>query len=147
MTNPQDVVAAARKYLGVAYHSKGRSKSEIDCIGLLICTAQDLGIDHGFDFVNYTDWPDGIVLFREMRKVLEMDAKPTIAPGKIALFYMPGIQRKMHVGIFAENNVVIDPSMNEGRVVEFTFNPKRYFMKLAHTFDYPEVAEWRRVYG
>jgi hypothetical protein len=56
----RDVVAAARKYVGVRWHHMGRSTEGLDCAGLLICVARDLGIvPKDFDVPNYRMRPDG----------------------------------------------------------------------------------------
>jgi cell wall-associated NlpC family hydrolase len=55
-----DVVTAARSYLGCPWHHMGRSRLGLDCAGLLICVARDLGIvPPDFDVPNYRMLPDG----------------------------------------------------------------------------------------
>lgn len=141
--SPAEVDAAARKLVGARYKPKARDMEQADCIGLLVMTARLLHIDHGFDYREYRQWPDGHTLQREMRKVLVEDAKPIIAPGKIALFFQPNLKRDLHCGIFGLNNTFIEASVAEGRVVRMTWDAKRYPMKLVKTWDYPEVAAWR----
>lgn len=38
------LIAVARGYLGVPWQHQGRSRHGIDCVGLLVCAAHDLGI-------------------------------------------------------------------------------------------------------
>jgi hypothetical protein len=45
-----DVVKAAREYLKVKFCHQGRSKNGIDCVGVLECTAEDLGLLSRDDF-------------------------------------------------------------------------------------------------
>ena len=41
----QMIVDAARTYLGVPFRHDGRNRDGIDCVGLVVCSLRDLGID------------------------------------------------------------------------------------------------------
>ncbi len=43
---PTAFIEAARTYKGTRWHHLGRSKEGLDCIGLLLCAADDCGIPH-----------------------------------------------------------------------------------------------------
>lgn len=47
-----EFVEAARSYLQIPFEHQGRSRSGVDCLGLLVCIARDLGIDV-VDNLNY----------------------------------------------------------------------------------------------
>jgi cell wall-associated NlpC family hydrolase len=76
------ILAAARSYLGVRYHHQGRNRAGMDCAGLIVCVARDLGINAG-DLTAYARRPDG----RTLRNVIEAQAPGTdcYKPGDILL--------------------------------------------------------------
>ena len=58
-----DVVAEARTWLGVRWVHQHRSREGIDCAGLIICVARDLGfLSSDFDLNGYSRMPDGTLL-------------------------------------------------------------------------------------
>ena len=59
---PSDFVDAARKYLDVPFMHQGRSLRGLDCLGLVVVAARDLGISV-VDNLAYSKKPD----FEEMR--------------------------------------------------------------------------------
>ena len=97
-----DVVAAAQSWVGVPWRHQGRSREGVDCLGLLIVVARDLGIDRGIDL----DAP----AFRAYRRLPpaglagklaeHLDRATIIEPGTIGLFALAETQ-PAHVGIFA----------------------------------------------
>lgn len=44
--SPTQVIAAARGYLGAPFAHRGRTRSGVDCAGLIIAVARDLGLQH-----------------------------------------------------------------------------------------------------
>lgn len=73
MTGEQ-FVQAARAYTGVRWRHQGRSSLGVDCIGLVILAAHDLGLtDH--DQTDYGRIPDGQKLQQELSKhLIKVDA-------------------------------------------------------------------------
>lgn len=61
MITRQAIVDAARRYLGVRYRHQGRSLAGMDCAGLIVRVAQDLGIK-AIDMEGYGRTPDGNAL-------------------------------------------------------------------------------------
>lgn len=64
MTTRADVVAEARKWLGTPWIHQHRAKGcGVDCAGLVICVARDLGLlPAAFDITGYSRMPDGTLL-------------------------------------------------------------------------------------
>ena len=58
MTTPVQVIAAARGYLGVPWVHQGRSRRGVDCAGLVVMVARELGLT-SFDVIGYARRPDG----------------------------------------------------------------------------------------
>lgn len=52
-----EIVTAARVYLGVPFHHQGRVRAGLDCAGLLVVVARDLGFEP-LDLTNYDHDPD-----------------------------------------------------------------------------------------
>ena len=76
MTTSRDVIACARQSIGVRFAHQGRSAAGLDCLGLLILTAQTLGLQFDDDAVdaldipNYGTRPDTLLLRKKLDKHL-----------------------------------------------------------------------------
>lgn len=60
----------ARRYIGTPYHHQGRLHGVgVDCVGLLICVARELGhVPPDFNITGYRRVPDGYSLMRHMHE-------------------------------------------------------------------------------
>lgn len=118
----QDVVTVARSYLGVPWHHMGRSRVGIDCAGLLICVARDLGIvAPDFDVPNYRIRTDGTLL-----KVCDLYLEP-IAQLEVGCVAVIAVERHpQHLGIVGDYrhgghsliHACNSRSLNPARVIE-----------------------------
>lgn len=84
MTTRADIVAAARSYLGVRWHHQGRSLAGLDCIGLVIAVAHDLGLSD-YDINGYARIPDGRTLRATMAQQMDVLKREPL-PGDVLLF-------------------------------------------------------------
>jgi len=77
MITRQEIINAARNYLGVRYKHQGRTRFGLDCLGLVVRVAHDLSLSNE-DSTDYGSVPDGKRLMREMdaRLDITMNAKP-----------------------------------------------------------------------
>ena len=66
-----DVVRVARSYVGVRWRHQGRTRAGIDCIGLVIAVAHDLGLTD-YDFTGYGRVPDGKALRATMCEQMDL---------------------------------------------------------------------------
>lgn len=90
---------AARQWMGVRFQHQGRTRHGIDCVGLVVRTAQTCGIDTG-DFTDYGRDPhDGLLEFH-LRRVFG-EPVTDIRAGDVAAIDYKGAVR--HVGIVAEH--------------------------------------------
>lgn len=105
MVTRQQIIETAREYIGTAYHKQGRLKKTedelggIDCCGLLICVAWELGLSD-YDLQNYSDQPDGESLLREFNS--QCTPVDTPQPGDILIFKIRHFPQ--HCGIMSQIN-------------------------------------------
>lgn len=117
--NPDEIVEAARKYLGTPFHHQGRLGGVgLDCIGLLVNVGRDCGAVFE-DRIDYSRYPDGRTLIQECEKNLVLEDVP--APGRIGIFYFKHNYLPQHVGIFTSYGM-IHTYTRVRRVVEHVFD-------------------------
>lgn len=127
MVTRDDIVAAARRYIGVPFRKGGRSDKSIDCVGLLIKVHQDLGLQIE-DSTDYTFSP--LVATSYINDLVRgQSTEAPIAPvlrGQIAI--MRETVFPMHFGIIARSEdrlTFINANTKERRVVEQDFSEWR----------------------
>lgn len=83
MTTADEVVSTARNWIGVKFRHQGRDRTGVDCAGLVICVAKELGLTD-FDTTGYARRiTDGIYIRRLCEQ--EMDMTETTEPGDVLL--------------------------------------------------------------
>lgn len=92
-----DFVEAARGWMGVRWMHQGRNRMGVDCVGLLIVSAADIGIDIP-DLQGYRRSPRPEIFLEHIRANSDPAMLPE--PGNFGIF-RDGTQ-PCHVGIFAE---------------------------------------------
>lgn len=92
---PEEIVAYARAWIGTPWRHQGRSRTGIDCAGLLVRTAAEFDLPHG-DMQGYRRDP-GKAFIRH----IESHTLPTtqIVHGAIGVFN--DSNQPCHTGIFA----------------------------------------------
>jgi cell wall-associated NlpC family hydrolase len=118
--NREDVIAEARKWIGVRWVHQGRSDMGVDCAGLVVLVGQALGLP-AEDMLGYRRSPDGVLFRQHIIKQTSFEPQPR--PGSIGLFRESRFPT--HTGIFAEddegNLTLIHAYMPYGRVMEERF--------------------------
>lgn len=101
MCTKHDIVIRAREYLGVKWHHQGRNHAGIDCAGLVICVAHDLGISN-FDVTGYDRTPSG----QKMRIMLDanMDRVKDYEPGDV--LFMCFEKEPQHLAIVTDLGII-----------------------------------------
>lgn len=129
MTDANSILAAARGYLGAPFQHQGRSREGMDCVGLLVMVARDLGIQHA-DFTAYSRNPSP----RKMLEALavscdrvsgvvgaslerDLSAWDDSRPGDIVVFWFSDVTRPQHVA-FRSQRGMLHTWGSVGRVVE-----------------------------
>lgn len=105
MTDASGLVAAARQYLGVRFAHQGRSRhAGVDCLGLLLCVAEDVGLTlrnqdvRKYDRRDYGTFPDTLMLREQLEHALE--PVDDMQVGDVALFCVQG--RPQHLGLLSD---------------------------------------------
>ena len=122
MISGQLIVDAARQHLGTPFHHQGRApRKGIDCIGLLILIAKDLGYQ-AHDAVGYSLRPQGKRLENRLAKSCDRVEHLTDAQeGDILCFHFLGKGYPQHVGILTSKGM-IHTYRDVGKVVEHTLD-------------------------
>lgn len=117
MVTRDDVVEAARSYLGVRFKKYGRTKEGgFDCVGLLLAVGNDLGLPVE-DLKGYAFDPIPQVFMSHIGKQTTFQRKPT--HGSIALLRQSVYP--MHTGIIAKTPngfTIINAHMGKRKVIE-----------------------------
>jgi len=134
VTTRADIVNAARAYLGVRWHHQGRSRAGIDCIGLAVAVARDVGFTVQ-DVTDYGRIPDG----QRLRQGL-LDHMQSVdrawAPGDVLLMRFE--RYPVHVGI-ASDVGLIHAYAQMRRVVEHRMDDT-WRGRVLQAFRFPGVA-------
>lgn len=118
MTNTatrEQFVAEARTWIGTPYQHQGRLKGiACDCIGLVIGTAQALGLTD-YEITDYGRRPDG-----RLRPVMEtqLEMIPLIEAQAADVVLFAWASHPLHVGILSDPTHVIHAYLPNRRVVE-----------------------------
>lgn len=116
MITPEMVVAHARSYLGVPWHHQGRNRFGMDCLGLVVAVAKDLGLQH-IVAADRTDYPLGEhpTLKPTLESVFQPVPVALAGPGDVVLVYFE--HRAMHLGILSDKGI-IHSTMRTRKIVE-----------------------------
>ncbi len=94
-----DVIEVARSYLNVPYRDQGRSRTGIDCVGLVVMVLADMGFD-AQDRLGYTRNSKERELLRALQTRFTRKPDDQIEDGDI-LFFSKDTSR--HIGIASTN--------------------------------------------
>jgi len=108
----QTIITAASAYLGTRWHHQGRSTAGLDCIGLLVRVAQDVGMPV-MDETGYARQPDGKQLQSALERYLERIAEPE--PGAVLLMRFE--RDPQHVALMADGGDIIHAYATARKVV------------------------------
>lgn len=141
MPTPADVVAAARSHLGTQWQHQGRLPGvALDCAGLVICVARELGlVPADWDVPPYSRRPDGSML-EWCDRMMQRRGAP--APGRVLVLAVRNDPQ--HLGIVADYRhgglSVIHAASAAGKVVETRLMFASNF-RLRAVYQLPGVAE------
>lgn len=119
MHSKEAFIEAARGWIGTRWVHQGRNRAGVDCVGLLLMAAQDIGIELP-DMPGYRRSPNPALFVTHIRDNSLSVAQPE--PGTFGIF-RDGTQ-PCHVGIFGERDgqlTLIHAYSALGKVLEEPF--------------------------
>ena len=121
MPSQQAIIDEARRWLGTPFRHQARVLGMgVDCAGLVVCTAQALGIDGSFQEVPYGRYPHARTLERLCNAHLDRIPAHGAQPGDVLLFAWH--TEPQHLGIKTDIGV-IHSHASAGKVVEHSLDP------------------------
>lgn len=137
MTTRAEFIAQTLTWLKTPYHHQARLKGVgVDCIGLLVGVADELGIDTSNVPINYTRAPDPAQLFAALHETGHVAPAAVSAPGDIVLFRIG--RQPTHFGLLTDYGFV--HADHHFGVVEVPFDGKwrsraMSYFKITHLED------------
>jgi cell wall-associated NlpC family hydrolase len=104
MPTPQEFIDQVRTYIDVPFFHTGRDRNGLDCVGLFIAAAHDLGM-FVYDDRNYTRDIDAEYLKRHLLVVCNWIEVGDEKPGDLLLFEV--MKNPQHVGVLTANRTMI----------------------------------------
>lgn len=101
MITREAIVAAARGYLGVRYQHQGRNRAGMDCAGLIVCVAHDLGVEVG-DVCGYARTPNS----DSLRQAVESQAVRVATPRTGDILLMRFDADPQHLAIMTDVGMI-----------------------------------------
>ena len=99
MITPDELIRIARTWLGVPFAHQGRSRTGVDCGGLLICIGRDAGLDIAEPPV-YSASPDPDLIRVQLATHCDEIAIQDCQPGDVIWLSFAGDPR--HVGLVTD---------------------------------------------
>lgn len=130
------VVQSAREWVGVPYHHQGRVPAGLDCVGLLIVVARELGIlPPHFDYTRYGRRPNG-----QLDAALDQHLVPLATPEPGCIVAIAWHRRLHHVGIVGrtEQYDTLIHSLDPHGVIEHRLDEK-YQRRVVRCFGFAGV--------
>lgn len=135
MTLRSEIVAMARSYEGVKFRHQGRDRLGLDCAGLIIKVAHDLGI-FAFDTADYDHLPNSGMMQQLCNKHLVR--RHSIAIGSTLLLRFEG--EPQHLAIATSNMFMIHALMEVRKVHEQIIDTV-WAKRIVAIYDYPGVQD------
>ncbi len=135
MVTRQQVVEAARAWIGVPYQHQGRTRFGVDCVGLLIVVAHDLGLTD-YDVSGYSRVPHSGFLADECERMMQRIATVERKPGDVVLLRFK--REPQHLALITDRGFV-HAYAGSGRVIE-TAMPPAWVNRIVAAYALPGVA-------
>lgn len=137
---PRQVVETARSYMGVRWLHQGRTRRGLDCAGLVVVVAHELGLT-SFDTASYGRMPEGGRLRALLRE--HCHELPGLAPRLGLLALMKFAAEPQHLAIVGDYPLggfsLVHALTHSRRVVEHRFDAM-WSGRLVSLYELPGVA-------
>ena len=137
----EDVIAESRRWLGTRWRHQGRSRSGVDCIGLIVCVARAFGISVD-DRTDYPRDPSSVALLDHLRRQLVFVRADESHIGVVGVFRQAKLP--CHVGIMAMRDgipTVIHAAMVAHKVSEDPIMRGRDSLLLVEAGAFPGLED------
>lgn len=135
--NASELIDECRKWLGVKWQHQGRTRNGIDCVGLPIVVANDLGISD-FDINQYSRVPSGHM----MQRLLSTVCTKITDIRKGDILHMAFIEQPQHIAIVSgiDPLQIIHADTVAGKVVEHRLDDE-WISKIRGAYRIPGVFQ------
>jgi cell wall-associated NlpC family hydrolase len=131
-----DIVAAARRYLGVRWVHQGRTRHGLDCLGLVVTVARDLGLPVQ-DITDYGRLPDTARLRSELMRQLVRQDGLAMRGGDV--LWMRFESNPIHVALATDEHTIIHAYAQRRAVVEHRLDAE-WRSRVNMVLSFPGVA-------
>lgn len=143
MITRQEIVDFARQFKGVQYKHQGRTGQGLDCGGILVLLAEELGIYHeSKEQLRYGGNPEKFILKQELDRYFVKIRLSEIQRGDIVLMKIVA-SRPHHIAIVSEYSAqsfgIIHTYDTVGKVVEHRMN-QMWRDKIVQSYKVPGVV-------
>lgn len=143
MPNRDDVVNTARTWIGVPWLHQGRTRNGIDCVGLIVVVAKELGLSD-YDSNNYQRRTHGLAFLRHFRDRMKEKPVSEAAPGDVLLFRDSAYPcHSSIVGFDRDRLTIIHAYALRKRVVEEPLNQGKWTDKMVACFEFEGMNTWQ----
>lgn len=138
MLTSLDYCNKALEYIDTPFKHQGRLKGKgLDCCGLVVCVAKELGVYKGGDRFDYSRIPDGQMMLNNLREhLIEVDLN-NIQQGDILLMRFEN--EPQHVAIYLGNEEIIHSYGTLGKVTKHRYD-EDWKSKTIAAFRFPEFV-------
>lgn len=118
---PDAFIAMARTWLGVPFRHQGRTRHGVDCIGVVICLAQESKFvpDPLDEPIDYTRQPQKELLRKGVARWCDRILAPE--PACVVLMRWPKMTYEAHAGILLHDNHLLHAYQQVNKVIEITY--------------------------
>lgn len=134
----QEFLAKVRELVGVPYHHAGRSRQGLDCCGLLVVAAKELGLSYVDAPASYPRVSDGSMLGILEQSLFRVDLRDRL-PGDVCVYWWNRqTKAPQHVGVYTECGGIIHTFTHTKAVVESS-SSALYDRRLICVMRHPEI--------
>lgn len=132
----RDILKQARTYLGVPFLHQGRTVHGLDCIGLAVRVAQDLGLTEA-DADGYSRVPSGRMMERRLRAECTQIPIEDAMPGD--LYHMAFGDQPQHIALVTDHGIIHADNLRG--VVEHWLD-EQWRARIRGAYQMPGVESW-----